>query len=169
MKSFIAALTVCLLLLSSQAADAQTRRRRTNTPQRRTPASSSASRLGTTQANAARIRLGDQIKNLTRFIYLYGRFSKDLELTGAQAEASANADRTKAALIDSLRNVREGLDQLEAQFRLTPGLESQYRRLSGVARTAEEAENRVAANQLDQAGRMLIEVVNKLTDVLLDM
>jgi hypothetical protein len=167
-RPFIAALSVCLLL-SSPAAFAQTRSRKATPQRRRAPAASSPSRIGSTQANAARIRLGDQIKNLTKFLYLYGRFSKDLELTSARAEGSEAANRTRATLIDSLRNVREGLDELERQFRLTPGLETQYRRLAGVAQTAAEAEERATSNQLDQAGRMLIDVVNRLTDVLLEM
>ena len=167
MKSFIAALVVCLLLLLPDAATAQSRSRRTSTPRRR--ASSSSTQLESVQANSGRIRLADQIKTLTRFLYLYGRFSKDLELTGAQAQSSDVANRTRAALADNLRNIRAGLDQLETQFRMTPGLERHYRKLAGVAQRASEAEDRVSANQLDQAGRALVEIVNQLTDVLVEM
>lgn len=171
MKSPITILVVCLLLLAPASDFAQTRTRRTSTPQRRRApaASSSPSRLDSTQANAARIKLGDQIKNLSRFVYLYGRFSKDLEIVGTQAESSDVAQRTRAALQQNLRNVREGLDQLEAQFRLTPGLDRQYAALRGVAQRAAQAESMAASNQLDQAGRALLDVVNQLTDVLMDM
>ncbi|MCA1593021.1 MAG: hypothetical protein LC754_10305 [Acidobacteria bacterium] len=171
MKALIATLTVCLLLLfcSSSPTSAQTRSRRSTPQKRRAPASSSSTHLGETQKNAARLKLGDQIKNLTRFLYLYGRFSKDLELTGSQSGAEDVAAKTRAALLNSMHGISEGLDQLEAQFRLTPGLQQSYARLSGVAERASNAERKASANQLDQAGRLLIEVVNQLTDVLLEM
>lgn len=172
MKALIATMTVCLLLLSTAAdASAQARSRRSTTQRRRAPAaaSSSSTHLNETQKNAARIKLGDQIKNLSRFLYLYGRFTKDLELTGTQSGAQDVSARTRASLLNSIRGIRDGLDALETQFRLTPGLQQSYARLSGVAQRASDAEQRAAANQLDQAGRLLIEVVNQLTDVLLEM
>ncbi len=171
MKALFATLMVCLLLLGSNISlSAQTRARRSTTQKRRTTASSSSSHLDATQTNAARIKLGDQIKNLTKFLYLYGRFSKDLELTGAQAGADDTASaKTRASLLNTIRAIREGLDGLEAQFRLTPGLQTQYANLSGVAQLASDAETEASANHLDRAGRMLIEVVNRLTDVLLEM
>jgi hypothetical protein len=167
-KSLIGALTICMLL-SPALGLAQTRTRRTTTQKRRTSTSaSSSSRPDSAQAATARIKLGDQIKNLTRFVYLYGRISKDLELVGGQVETS-DAARTRGALTQNLRNIREGLDQLEAQFRLTPGLERHYTRLRGVAQRAEDAENMAASNRLDQAGRTLLDVIYQLTDVLLEM
>lgn len=177
MKPLIAVLTLSVLLLSPSFVLAQTRSRRTTTPrrtstsqQRRNATAAASSRLDSTQTNAARLKLGDQIKNLTRFVYLYGRFSKDLELTGAQqGEASDVAQRTRSALQQNLRNIREGLDQLEGQFRLTPGLDRHYAQLRGVAQRATEAENMVNSNRLDQAGRTMVEIVNQLTNVLLDM
>lgn len=170
MKLLTATLATCLLLtFASDSVFAQSRSRRANSaPRRRAPASPSA-RLDSTQTNSARIRLADQIKNLSRFLYLYGRISKDFELTGAQAETSEATERTRAGLIDNFSNIRVGLEQLEDQFSTNPGLQPHYRRLAGVARRAEDAESRARANQLDQAGRMLVEVVNQLTDVLLEM
>lgn len=172
MKSFLATSAACLLLLASApVAEAQSRARRSAPQRRRAPASRKApgSQIETTQKNAARIQLGTQIKNLTRFLYLYGRFSKDLELTGAQSQSSDVANQTRATLVNSLRDIRAGLEQLEGQFRTTPGLERASGLLAGVAQRTAEAEQRAAANQLDQAGRILVEVVSRLTDVLLEL
>ena len=168
MKSLVATLAVCLLLSSaSQPARAQSRTRRA--PAQRRTSSAPRSTPNRTQTNAARIQLSDQIKNLTRFIYLYGRLSKDLEVVSAQAESADVARRTKASLIANFANLREGLDQLERQFRFTPGLEGSYPRLQGAAAKIEEAEASAAANQFDRAGRQLVEVVSQLTDVLVEM
>ncbi len=171
MKSRIAAAAACMALIFSTAPDvtAQTRSRRSSTPQRRRPAASSSSPLDATRFNAQRLELAALSKDLTRFLYLYGRLSKDLELTGAQADSSDAAGRTKAGLLDSVRVMRDRLDQLEGRFRFTKGLESQYQSLQGISRQADAAAANVSADRYDQAGRVLLEVSNKLTDVLLEM
>jgi hypothetical protein len=151
---------------------AQTRTRRSSSPattQKRRAGSTAAAKPDSTQINAARIKLADQIKTLSRFLYLYGRFSKDLELSGAQAGAADATARTRASLLASLKNVREGLDQLESQFHFTPGLERPYAMLQGAAQHAADAEASASAGHFDQAGRTLVEVVTQLTDVLVEM
>ena len=170
MRNFFAAVAVCALL-STPAAAAQTRSRRTTTTQRRgTPSRTAAqSRLDQTKVNAVRLQLSELNKDLTRFLYLYGRISKDLELTSAQAESAEVAGRTRAGLLENVRAMRDRLDQLEGQFRFTPGLERQYRSLQGVSRRADEAAQLVAGGRFDQAGKVLVEVAAQLTDVLVEM
>jgi hypothetical protein len=168
-RTFIAAVLTCLMLLGSAPhSSAQTRTRR-STPQRRRAPAASASSLDQTKFNAVRLQLAGLNKDLTRFLYLYGRLSKDLELTGAQAESADVAGRTKAGLLESVGSMRDRLDQLEGQFRFTKGLERQYQMLQGVSRRADEAAQHVSANRYDQAGRVLLEVSNRLTDVLIEM
>jgi hypothetical protein len=79
------------------------------------------------------------------------------------------ATRNKTTVRNSIQSVREGLDKLEIEFRTTPELQRYYIRLAGVASGAASAEDFAAANQFDKAGRTLLEVVNHLTDVLLEM
>ncbi|HEV3471226.1 MAG TPA: hypothetical protein VG148_18015 [Pyrinomonadaceae bacterium] len=166
MKSFFATATVCLLLAFPAVSAAQTRGRRT-TQRRRAPAP--ATRLDETQVNAVRLQLAALNKDLTRFLYLYGRLSKDLELTAAQPESDEVLARTKAGLVENIRAVGDRLDKLEAQFRFTAGLERQYRTLEGVSRQAETAAQEVNANRFDQAGRTLLTVSTKLTDTLIEL
>jgi hypothetical protein len=120
--------------------------------------------------------VADQIKNLTRFLYLLGGVAKGIEAADAAAQngnASQNVieqtQRSKATVKTSLQNVREGLDKLEIDFRTTPDLQRYYTRLAGVAAGAANAEDQATAGQYDQAGRALLNVVNRLTDVLLEM
>ena len=168
MKTFIAAATACMLLIFSASAPAQTRTRR-SAPQKRRTASAQSSHLDATRFNAQRLELAGLSKDLTRFLYLYGRLSKDLELTGAQSGSADVANQTKAGLIENVHAMRDRLDQLEGHFRFTQGLERQYQMLQGVSASADQAAQMVAANQFDQAGRKLLEVATKLTDVLLEM
>lgn len=165
MKSFIATATVCLLLIFPASASAQTRTRRSAPQKKRT----ATSPLDATRFNAQRIELAGVSKDLTRFLYLYGRLSKDLELTGAQAGSSEAAGATRAGLINSVNAMRDRLDQLESHFRFAKGLEGQYRMLQGISGRADEAAQSVNSGQYDRAGRALLDIATQLTDVLLDM
>jgi len=166
--------TICLLLLPASLA-AQNRQRTTTrkSTQKSRPAASQAD-AGARAEGAGRV--ADQIKILTRFLYLLGGVAKGIETadTAARAGEATQAQieqtqKSKATVKDSLRNVREGLDQLEIDFRTKPELLRYYTRLAGVASGAATAEDQAAANQFDQAGRSLLNVVNRLTDVLLEM
>jgi hypothetical protein len=167
-KSLAAATALCLCLSAAPtAAFSQPRTRRTSsTPQKKRAPTAKAN---PTQLNAARIKVADQIKKLTRFLYLYGRLSKDLELTSAQASSAEVTSQAKTSLVNSFRSLSAELDELEKQFRFTPGLERQYGQLQGVAQRAAEAEASATAGRFDQAGRTLVEVVTQLTDVLVEM
>ena len=145
---------------------------RRNTQKSRTDTAQSA----TEARNQGAARVADQIKVLSRFLYLLGGVAKGIEAADAAARAGEatpaqveQTDRSKAAVKQSLRNVREGLDKLEIDFRTTPELQRYYTRLAGVAAGAADAENQATANRFDQAGRTLLNVVNRLTDVLLEM
>lgn len=166
MKSFIATMAVCMLLILPASASAQTRTRRSAPPQKKR---TTTSPLDATRFNAQRIELAGVTKDLTRFLYLYGRLSKDLELTGAQAGSSDAAGATRAGLIKSVNAMRDRLDQLESHFRFAKGLEGQYQMLQGISGRADEAAQSVNSGQYDRAGRALLEIATQLTDVLLDM
>jgi hypothetical protein len=163
-----------LLLLVPAENSAQTRTRRTNTPKRSTaptrakrPAASNAAVLA---LQDGRQRVGEKIKQISNFVYLYGRFSKDFEqAVGPSGQPDATANALKNRLVSSLQDIREGLDGLELHFRTTPELERFSIRLSGVALGGANAEQQATANRLDAAGRSLLEVINRLTDVLQEM
>ncbi|MBA3441666.1 MAG: hypothetical protein H0T92_17535 [Pyrinomonadaceae bacterium] len=172
MKHVSALAVLCLLLVPSIAAA----QRRGAPAQRRTPAASSTQRRSASAVADGRGRVADQIKTLTRFLYLFGRVSSSVEMIDEQArrgritpQETSLINKNKAALQTNLANVRDGLDQLELRFRTTPGLDRFYPRLVGVAAGAARAEEQAAANQLEQAGRSLLDTIARLTDVLLEM
>jgi hypothetical protein len=164
---------ICILFLST-AAFSQTRSRTTKraTPPAKAPVAAPNAEARTAGAT----KIADQIKNLTKFVYLLGGVAKGIEQVDEAAkknEASPTAlqqnAQNKATVKTSLENVRLGLDQLEIYFRGTPGLEGYYTKLVGSASGAAAAEDLAAAGRVDQAGRTLLGVVNRLTDVLLLM
>ena len=167
----IAALVIIAVVLVPSTTFAQTRKRPTARPSR----PSAATKVSDGERAGAQ-HVADQIKTLTKFIYLLGGVAKGLEGVDDAArrnEASAaiidQAAKNKATVRNSIQSVREGLDKLEIDFRTTPELQRYYIRLAGVASGAANAEDQAAANQFDKAGRTLLEVVNRLTDVLLEM
>jgi hypothetical protein len=165
---------VCLLLISASA-QAQNRRRTTSSGKGRAASSPAAQPAGGA-VRAGAERIADQIKNLTRFLYLLGGVARGIETADDAArrgEASASVQeqtaRSKETVRTSLENVRVGLDKLETDFRAAPELQRYYIKLAGSAAGAATAEEQAAAGRYDQAGRSLIGVVGRLTDVLLEM
>jgi hypothetical protein len=172
LKRTIILALACLMLLSVSAM-AQTKKRTTTHRARTvTPPAKKTDEV----VKAGAVRIADQIKNLTRFIYVLGGVAQGLQ----QADDSIRRHEAPPAIIDqtekskarvkaSLADVRAGLNKLELDFHTTPELELYYISLSGVAAGVATAEEQAGANQFDQAGRTLLGVVNQLTDVLLGM
>ena len=164
---------IAWIVFSPGIALSQTRAR-TTTKRRPRPVTTSRSAVQARTEGATKV--AEQIKILTRFIYLFRGVTKEIEATDAAARRNessrdmiALSERSKASVTNSLQNVRDGLDKLELDFRTTPGLERYYPDLVGVAAAAATAEEQAARNEFDQAGRTLLGVVNHLTDVLLFM
>ena len=166
------ALLIAAIAFFPATSFAQTRKRTTARQPTRATKPQPASNIQ--REGAARV--ADQIKTLTRFLYLLGGVAKGIEgvdeatqRNEASPAVVEQARKNKATIRTSIQNVREGLDQLEIDFRKTPELQRYYIKLAGVAAGAVSAEQQAAANQIDRAGRTLLGVVNQLTDVLLEM
>ncbi|HEX8091503.1 MAG TPA: hypothetical protein VF762_21800 [Blastocatellia bacterium] len=177
-RAFILTL-VSVILLNSPAASQTHRRaapRRQSAPRRGANASKPAAPKPAGDTQTGRSRLAGQIKTLTQFLYLMGGIAKGIEaadLAARNREASPAVveqnERNKTRVRESIRNVRDGLDKLERDFRGDPGLKTYYQYLAGVAAIAETAENQAAANRFDEAGRSLLKAVNQLADALAAM
>lgn len=172
-RAFILILMYVVLLNSP--ATSQTRKR--SVPRRSNAnAKKPAASKPTPEMQAGRDRLAGQIKTLTQFLYLLGGITKGIEaadLATRNREASSASieqnERNKTRVRESIRNVRDGLDKLERDFRSDAGLKTYYQYLAGVAAIAETAENQAAANRFDEAGRSLLKAVNQLADALAAM
>ena len=172
MKRTLVLVLACIVLLSSTAYS-QTRKR--STAKRSARASTSYTEKQQAEVRAGRERIASQIKTLTQFLYLYAGISKGIETAERVNRSQENSsvglppeqlERNKAKVKDSIRNVRAGLDELEASFRNNVALHAYYPSLAGVAKIGQTAESQAAANSFDQAGRSLITAVNKLADTL---
>lgn len=169
--ALLLAASLASVILFPSTSYAQSRKRTTTKSSRSAtpPKASEVQREGAT-------RVAGQIKNLTRFIYVLGGVAKGLEAVDDAAkrnEASSaimeQNQRYKQQVRASIQTLREALDKLEIDFRNTPELQRYYIGLAGVAQGAATAEEQAAGNKFDQAGRSLLGVVDRLTDVLLAM
>lgn len=170
----IAIASLTAILIAPTATLGQTRSR---SSRQRPSASAAAAQQKAQQARTAgATRVAEQIKLLTRFVYLLGGATSGI---AAVDEAAKRNEATPALLQQnqqsklrvktSIQNFREGLDKLEIDFRTTPELQPYYIKLAGVAAGAATAEEQAAANQFDPAGRSLLNVIARLADVLVIM
>lgn len=172
MKRIQIIVLACLLTLIASDAFGQTRRRTTTS--RRSRASATKNQSNGAATGTVAVRVAEQIKSLGRFLYLYGPISKDLAATEAAAQnnqtgATDTIERNKAKLREAFHNYRVQMDELETTFSGSSELRPYYTKLLGVASIAAQAEDAVSASRYDQAGRSLLDVMNRLTDVLVDM
>lgn len=169
----IAIILLTTLLLAPSSAFSQTRRR-SSRPKAPT-AQQQAQRAAQVRTQGA-TRVAEQVKNIARFTYLLGGIASSIAAVDdaakrnevSQAGQQQNQER-KATVKSSFRGFREGLDKLEIDFRTTPELQPYYIKLAGVAAGAASAEEQANANQFDAAGRTLLNVINRLADVLVIM
>ena len=167
----IATTLLTLILLAPSTAFSQTRTRSS----RQKPSATANQRVSQVRTAGA-TRVAEQIKFLTTFIYLLGGVTSSIAAVDEAArrnEASPAVvqknQQSKTQVKTSIQGFRETLDKLEIDFRAAPELQPYYIKLAGVAAGAATAEEQAAANQFDRAGRTLLGVINRLTDVLLLM
>lgn len=168
----IAIALLVAILIAPTAALGQTRRRSSRTT---TPSQSSAQKVAAARTAGA-TKVAEQIKLMTKFIYLLGGVASGLASVdeaikkneASQSVIQAN-QQSKAVVRKGFQDFREGLDRLETEFRSQPELQPYYIKLAGSAAGAAKAEELAAASQYDAAGRTLLTVINRLADVLVVM
>jgi len=163
---------ICIVISFSTAGMAQTRSRQTT----KKPATSKTT-ASTSDATAAvrtdgATRVANQIKNLSKFLYLVGGVVKGIEaidVASKDGETSPTNEKNKAQLRASFTDFRVGIDALEVHFRGTPELQPYYTKLVGSASGAATAEQQATAGEFNKACNTLLGVVGRLTDVLVAM
>jgi hypothetical protein len=172
----ILVVTVCL----APATLAQSRKRSSSSRSKSSATKSKTSAAAETQRVAAArtagaTRVADQIKFLSKFIYLLGGAASNMAAVDESIKRNPNPEldkqnqQAKARVKGNVTGFREAMDKLEVDFRATPELQPYYIKLAGVAAGTATAEQQAGDNQFDAAGRSLLNVVNRLTDVLFAM
>lgn len=170
----IAIASLTAILIAPTTTLGQTRGR--SSRQKPAPSTTAAAQKAAQARTAGATRVADQIKFLTRFIYLLGGVTSGIAAVDEAAKRNEATpalvqqnQQSKARIRTTIQNLREGLDKLEIDFRATPELQPYYIKLAGVAAGAATAEEQAAANQFDASGRSLLNVIGRLADVLVIM
>ncbi|MGH9802718.1 MAG: hypothetical protein ACRD82_20315 [Blastocatellia bacterium] len=121
-------------------------------------------------------QIAEQVKNFSKFIYIYGKVVNGLEVADDQArtgkmtpEAAAQNRKSKDALIANIRNLKIGVENLTQSFRNNTRLQVQALKLSFAIDAARDAEQLATAGRYDEAGKSLVTVIERLTDTVLAM
>ena len=121
-------------------------------------------------------QVATQIKNVSNFIYVYGKIVSSLEFADVQAnsnltspEIQGKVKESKAKLIAKIRDVRISLEDMANNFRVNPRLQVQYLKLSYASDAAIKAEQHALAGRYNEAGQSMITVVERLADTIVSM
>ena len=164
----IAIVFACLFAfgISAEAQKRRTSKTVKNTTNAATPTANALVKEGANKVSV-------QIKNVTKFIYNLGgvaRVIEDLDKEIAAGKASKNApgtnSRNKEAVLQSLRNLRAGLVQLEIDFRAKPELRNYNSNILGISDMSAQAEDLASAGRFSESGKPLLLIVEKLADTL---
>jgi hypothetical protein len=122
------------------------------------------------------LQVAEQIKNVSKFIYIYGKVVNSLQIADDDAKrgqaspaVQAANKKSKDALITNINGLRAGLNTLAAKFQANSRLQVQYLKLSSATEAIASAEQLATAGQYDEAGKALVTAVERLTDTLTTM
>lgn len=167
---FIIALGLSCLLSTNSFAQ----KKKKSSGSRRTTAAPGPAPVADMRAEANQVI--EQIKNVSKFLYLYGKVANGLEIADDQAKrgqvsssVAAKNKQSKDALVANISGLKTGLENLSNSLKANPRFQVQYLKVSYAAESAAKAEQLAAAGQYDEAGKALITVIEKLSDALMSM
>ncbi len=122
------------------------------------------------------LQVAAQIKNVSNFIYVFGKIVNGLEIAEEQVKRNesspaiqAKTKQSKDALVARISDLRAGLENLARSFQANPRLQVQYLKISSATEAAANAERLAAAGRYDEAGKTLVIVIERLTDTMVSM
>lgn len=170
------AILICVLCLATLVTAQKKRTTPRRTTAKPTPTAAATTPVNNLEIQDAAKKASVQLKNVTRFIYLLGSIAQgiedvDKEIKDGKASAAATDINTKNKqnVVSGIRNLRAGLTTLEIDFRAKPSLRTYVPQIGGITEIAANAEDRAVAGQFKDAGRVLLEIVEKLSDALAAM
>lgn len=117
--------------------------------------------------------VAEQIRLVSRFLYVYGKVTNGLELAEEQgrrgelsATAQAQTQKSKEAVVNNISNLRAGLGKVLTRLQGNPRLQVQYLKMSAAVDAVTSAERSAASNRFDEAGKSLVLTIERLTDVM---
>lgn len=161
--------TMCILGFTFSA-DAQ--RRRSTRATKPKPAAV-VSTVNNAEIKASADKVSVQIKNTSKFLYLLGSVANGIETIDKDARAGKVSreiqdknTQFKKDVLQSIRNLRAGMIALEVDFRTKPALQKYLINIQGISDMSGRAEDMANGGEFVESGKMLLLVVEKLSDTL---
>lgn len=143
---------------------------------RKTPVKNTAATLPPLDVRAARVKVSNQLANVTAFIARLGPIAQAIEALDAEAKTKRfnkesidknTADKQK--VIAAIRGLREGMVKLESEFRVKTVLKKYLPTIQGISELAGQAETSAIAGKFVAANTPLRTLQQKLSDTLAAM
>lgn len=119
----------------------------------------------------AATQVAEQLKLVTRFVYLYGKIANGLEFadektkTGeTKPEVTAKNQQAARAVVASISGLKAGIDKVALTLKADDRLQVHYLKLTSATDAISNAEQLAAAGRFDEAGKALVVAVEKLAD-----
>ncbi len=174
MKHFSATTLICLLLMTIVVPFSLHAQKKKPTSTKKRPPAATPTPVPDMRAEAALV--ADQIKNVSRFLYIYGQIENSIEVVEENAKRGQNTPAVQAKnkqnmeqLVANIKNLRLGMDDLVKKFQGNTRLQVQSQKLILAAESAALAEQLAAVGKYSEAGKSLIAVNERLTDALISM
>jgi len=120
--------------------------------------------------------VAEQIRTLSRFIFVYGKLVNGLEVAREQTARNqtsptieARNKQTREGLVSGIERLGAGIGTLTDSFQSDPTLQIQYLRIAAARDAVNDAAGLAAQQQFDEAGNSLLQAINHLTDTILSM
>jgi hypothetical protein len=166
----LVAILACVLFLNFSASAQKKRKPTTKKPATTTTATSNLELKEGVNKTAI------QLKNISLFVYRYGKVVTGLDLAEKDARAGKLSretinqnERAKQTVVQSISGLRVGLAELEVMFRTKNSLKPYLANIQGISEICGRAEDSAMSGQFDEAGKTLLTVIEKLSDALAAM
>jgi hypothetical protein len=166
--------TVLVLGVSMvSVANAQKKKKTTTTRRTTTAAKPTAVVLPPLEVRAARVKVSNQLANVSAFVSRLGPIAQNIEAMDADAKArkikQPSIDANEAAkkkVIAAIQGLRTGLVNLEREFRTKPDLRKYLSSIQGISDLAAQSETSAISGKFVAANSPLRSVEQKLNDTL---
>jgi hypothetical protein len=121
-------------------------------------------------------KVADQLKLVSRFIFVYGKIANGLELAADQAKRgessptiTARNEQVKLSTVNNIAALKEGIDKVGTELKANDRLQVQYLKLTSASDAVANAQQLAGAGNFDEAGKALVVAVEKLTETIISL
>jgi hypothetical protein len=120
--------------------------------------------------------VADQLKLVSRFIFVYGKIANGLELAADQAKRgevspaiTERNQKVKDSTVANIAALKEGIDKVGLELKANDRLQVQYLKLTSASDAVASAQQLASNGSFDEAGKALVLAVEKLTETIISL